>query len=74
MTEALGAVVKYAFEEIHVDMLTAFRYPENIASGRVLEKCGFEQECTLPGSIRRVDGSSCDAVCYLMEKADFERT
>ena len=74
MTEALGAVVKYAFEEIHVDMLTAFRYPENISSGRVLEKCGFELECTLPGSIRRIEGSSCDAVCYLIEKEDYGKT
>jgi len=73
MSEALHAVVRYAFEETDADRLTAFRYPENVRSGRMLEKCGFEYEGTLPGSIRRMDGTSCDAVCYLMTKEEYER-
>lgn len=47
MTEAVNRVVQYAFEELKCEVLTAFYYPENIRSKRVIEKCGFQYETTI---------------------------
>lgn len=43
-TEAACAWVRAAFVDFHVDRLTAFVHPENVASIRVLEKLGFHAE------------------------------
>jgi RimJ/RimL family protein N-acetyltransferase len=43
-TEATKRVIKYLFEETHVEKLNAEHYTENIGSGRTLEKCGFKKE------------------------------
>jgi ribosomal-protein-alanine N-acetyltransferase len=43
-TEAAFAWVRAAFNEFHIDRLTAFVHPENIASIRVLEKPRFHAE------------------------------
>jgi len=42
-TEALGAMVEVA-RSLGVRWLCAFCHPEHAASGRVLEKCGFQSE------------------------------
>jgi len=47
-TEALTAVVTVAMD-VGVHQLSATCHPENLASARVLEKCGFVRE-KLPGS------------------------
>jgi RimJ/RimL family protein N-acetyltransferase len=41
-TEAAGAVIDYAFEDLGYAMLHAGARVSNLASRRVLEKCGFE--------------------------------
>ncbi|HEU4359381.1 MAG TPA: GNAT family N-acetyltransferase [Xanthobacteraceae bacterium] len=41
-TEAAGAVIDYAFEDLGYEMLHAGARVSNLASRRVLEKCGFE--------------------------------
>ena len=43
-TEAASAWVRAAFDEFHIDRLTAFVHPKNVASIRVLEKLGFHAE------------------------------
>jgi len=40
-TEAAAAWVRAAFEDFHIDRLTAFVHVENLTSIRVLEKLGF---------------------------------
>jgi ribosomal-protein-alanine N-acetyltransferase len=47
MTQALRAVLKYAFEELKFNRIEANAMPENISSKRVLEKCGFVFEGNL---------------------------
>jgi RimJ/RimL family protein N-acetyltransferase len=42
--EALGALVDYAFEELHLNRLEADVDPRNAASKRVLERLGFRRE------------------------------
>lgn len=43
-TEAASAWVRAAFDQFHLQRLTAFVHPENIASIRVLEKLKFRTE------------------------------
>ena len=43
-TEAACAWVRAAFDDFHIDRLTAFVQPENVASIRVLQKLGFHAE------------------------------
>lgn len=43
MTEATRAVVAYGFDELKLSVQTASWFEDNPASGRVLEKLGFEQ-------------------------------
>lgn len=74
MTEAVKEVIKYAFEELKIDLLSAFHYPENKQSQRVIEKCGFEYEITLKQSVKRYDGELFDMVCYCILKSDYYKT
>lgn len=48
-TEALTCVVEFIFTQTELDRLQAHADVRNIASNRVLEKCGFTHE----GTIRR---------------------
>ncbi|MBQ7338432.1 MAG: GNAT family N-acetyltransferase [Clostridia bacterium] len=68
MTEAAKSVIRYAFNELEIDLLSAFHYSENYRSKRVIEKCGFEYEITLPKSKQRYDGQLFDMVCYCILK------
>src|SRR5262245_60420783 len=43
-TEMARAVVEFAFERLRVTELVAYTLPTNVASRRVMEKCGFEYE------------------------------
>ena len=74
MTEAVLCVIDYAFRELHIDLLSAFHYAENVRSKRVIEKCGFEYEITLPKSVVRYDGRQFDMVCYSILREDYLRT
>lgn len=41
-TELVEASLAYAFENVELPLIGAFAHPENRASQRVLEKCGFQ--------------------------------
>lgn len=71
MPEAVQQIVRYAFESMGVEVLTAFHYPHNHRSARVLEKCGFELEGVIPGGSERYDGCRFDAVCYCIFREDY---
>src|SRR6266446_7804905 len=43
--EAASAWVRAAFDDFHIERLTAFVHPRNVASIRVLEKLGFGVPC-----------------------------
>ncbi len=43
-TEAASAWVSAAFDQFHIDRLTAFVHPENLASIHVLDKLRFQAE------------------------------
>lgn len=44
MTQAVRAVVDYAFQSLHLHRIEGNVMPRNMASRRVLEKCGFSEE------------------------------
>lgn len=73
MTEAVGAVVTYAFETVGTELLSAFRYAENVRSGRVLTKCGFTCEGVLPHTVMRYDGVPMQLVSYSMDRSEYNR-
>ena len=67
-------MIKYLFEEKNVDLISAFHYPDNIKSKKVLENCGFEYEITIENGSQRYDGQVFDSICYSILKSDYERT
>lgn len=63
MHEALQAVIDFNFEKISLHRLSATIDPENNASSKVLEKCGFKQE----GHLREheiFEGGYLDSLIY----------
>ncbi len=44
MTEAVRLITKIGFEELGLERIQAETFPNNPASGRVLEKAGFQLE------------------------------
>ncbi|MBR0598315.1 GNAT family N-acetyltransferase [Sinanaerobacter chloroacetimidivorans] len=72
MTEAAKAVIRYAFDEMSLDLVSVYRSPNNHRSGRVIEKCGFVYEGILRKAYKIYDGSIRDVACYSMTKEEFE--
>lgn len=76
MTEAVRRMIRYAFEELNIDLLSAFHYPHNVRSKHVIERCGFEYEITIKQGATIYDGQVFDTVCYSLFKDQyfFDRT
>lgn len=66
MTETVRRLQKYAFEEMGLALLSVAHFPLNLRSKRVIEKCGFRYEKTLPGSYIDYRGIKMDESCYIM--------
>jgi ribosomal-protein-alanine N-acetyltransferase len=67
MTAVVRRVCQHAFAELGLAKIIAHVFPENQASARVLEKCGFQQE----GYLRRhfvKDGKLLDARLFALLK------
>lgn len=71
MTEAVKRIISYTFEELSIDILTAFTNPSNMCSMSVLKKSGFLYEGTIPNGNKRYDGEIFDSVIYSIEKSDY---
>ena len=72
-TEAARAVICFTFLETPVQMLSAYHYPFNVKSGRVLKKCGFRFEGVLRYASCTHDREVADNACYSLLKEDFSR-
>lgn len=72
MTEAVEAVLVYGFDLLNLSIITATCYPDNPASAKVLEKCGFVYEGTLRQAQIRFDGKVQDFCCYSVTKAEYD--
>ena len=67
MTAVVKKVCQYGFKEFGLVKITAHVFATNPASGRVLEKCGFEQEGFLKKHYLK-DGRYLDAGLYGLVK------
>lgn len=66
MTEAAQALLRYGFDALQLDLISAYCYPHNERSQRVLTKCGFELEGWLRMAEIRYDGMLLDHLCYAL--------
>ena len=62
-TEAVRALVEYGFKNIPLDRIYASAYANNLASVRVLEKCGFQFEGRMRKNVIK-DGVVLDSLLY----------
>ena len=72
MTEACSAVMKYAFEELELKILSVDHFPFNNRSRRVIEKLGFIYEGTLRQSFVNYNGEILDDVCYSITQDEYK--
>jgi len=63
-TEAVKALIRFGFEKLGLSLISAYCYPFNERSKRVLKKCGFEYEGKLRLAEKRYDGKIIDNECY----------
>ena len=54
-TEAAGAVIRYAFEELGLNRVYATHFTRNPASGRILQKIGMIHEGRLRQQVKKWD-------------------
>lgn len=71
MTEAVTALLRYGFDEMGLDLVSAYCYPSNQRSKNVLMKCGFCYEGTLKLAEKIFNGSVCDNECYALTATDY---
>ena len=69
-TEALRALVAYAFESRGLRRLEAFVFAPNQPSARTLEKCGFVREGILRLAVTDREGATWDAWMYGLLRGD----
>lgn len=63
-TEALKAVVDFAFNDIKVNEISAAHNTDNPASGRIMEKAGMQKDCIVKDMIINAKGQSKDCAIY----------
>jgi putative acetyltransferase len=68
MTEAAQAIIKRAFHELPIDIISCTCYSFNSRSRRVIEKCGFQYEGCLRRAEWQSDGQTMDMECYSLLK------
>lgn len=66
MTEAVRAVLSFCFAHEDVRLISAYCYPENRRSKRLLQHCGFVYEGCLRDCELRYDGRLMDNECYAL--------
>lgn len=72
MPEALRAMVKNAFENKGVEVIGISHFTINDKSRRVIEKCGFKHEASIPKAYKRFDGTVFDDETYHILKEEYE--
>lgn len=70
-TEALKAVIGYAFKTLHLNRVQARHMTKNPASGRVMEKAGMQNEGVLRQSLYRWESFE-DAAMYSILREGYE--
>jgi [ribosomal protein S5]-alanine N-acetyltransferase len=71
MTEAVGAVIPFAFDTLGLHRIHAAFLPTNAASRRVLEKNGFREEGYAENYLQ-IDGKWCDHVLFGLTRERYD--
>lgn len=71
-TEVLKRVIKYMFEEVDFDVVTAKHLINNPNSGKVMEKAGMMKDGILRNRIVNKDGNREELVYYSITKEEYE--
>ena len=71
-TDAVSALVSYAFNVLRLNCVYCRIKEDNIASRKMFEKCGFIQEGCLRSRVFR-DGKYCDFYEYSILKSDLDK-
>ncbi len=71
MTEAVGMVVPFVFDNLALHRIHAAFLPSNTASRRVLEKNGFREEGFAENYLQ-IDGKWCDHVLFGLTRERYE--
>ena len=64
MPEAVGAVIRWLFDDVGLDFITVGHFTRNDRSRRVIEKCGFEYVKNIPYDTE--DGRTEDSMEYIL--------
>lgn len=72
MTEALGCVSRYLLKTVGFHRIQLKHEAQNAASGRVMQKCGYQYEGTLRQAKRSRSGAWKDICCYGLLASDLE--
>jgi RimJ/RimL family protein N-acetyltransferase len=70
VTRAVRLVCRFAFEELGIGRLEIVVDSDNLASRRVAERAGFQQEGVLRSHLTQRDGGRCDGVMYSLLPGD----
>lgn len=73
MTEALAAMVDYSFETIsEMRYLICSYFAPNLASGRVMQKCGFTYDGVMRLENKWIDGTPVDRILTSISRETWE--
>lgn len=72
MPEAADAVLHYGFDTLGLALISAYVYPDNRRSARVLEKLGFTREGRLRRCEELYNGRILDNDCYSLLRQEFQ--
>ncbi len=72
MTEAANAILKYGFDMLKLNLISAYCYPHNRRSRNVLKKLGFQYEGTLTLCEKLYDGNIFDNECYAISSQNWQ--
>lgn len=70
-TEAFSAVIKFAFKEVGFERITGRHHVDNVASGRVMEKCNLKYEGTLRKITRNNSGKLVNCKYYSILRDEY---
>lgn len=72
MTEALGRLLAYVFDELQADVVSARVFEENLPSLRVLEKLGFVREGCLRWAVRGYGDIVHNDMLFSLLRSEYE--
>jgi putative acetyltransferase len=71
-TEAVRALIRFGFEKLGLQLISAYCYPSNERSKKVLKKCGFDYEGKLHLAETRYDGKVLDNECFYITELQIQ--